>query len=51
MKTKQLCRVAGIAVLAFGLGILISFILPETVLAVLEALVIVLLGVVAVAGV
>ena len=41
MKLKQLCKTLGIAVLAFGVGILVSFFLPEEVLVVAEALVII----------
>ena len=38
-------RIMGLAVAAFGLGILIAFFLPDTVLVVLEAIVIVTAGV------
>ena len=45
MKCMNLCKIVGVSVLAFGLGVLISFFLPDTVLAVLEALVIIAVGV------
>ena len=44
MKSYMLCRTIGIAVLAFGVGILVSFFLPETVLVVIEALTIIGIG-------
>ena len=44
MKAKNMCKVVGGAILAFGLGVLISFFLPEQVLVVIEALIIVALG-------
>ncbi|MBQ8908523.1 MAG: hypothetical protein IJY71_08090 [Clostridia bacterium] len=45
MKSQSICKIIGVSVLAFGFGILISFFLPETVLVVLEAIVIVAVGV------
>ncbi|MCQ2386095.1 MAG: hypothetical protein MJ078_05430 [Clostridia bacterium] len=45
MKLANICNVIGIAVLSFGVGVLISFFLPESVLVVIEALVIVAVGV------
>ena len=45
MKAKDLTRIVGTAVLALGTGILLSFFLPETVLAVIEAILIVAIGV------
>jgi len=45
MKALGLCKIIGISILAFGLGVLISFFLPDAVLAVVEALVIVAVGV------
>ncbi|MBQ7377851.1 MAG: hypothetical protein IJW71_06000 [Clostridia bacterium] len=44
MKAKSLCRILGVSLLSFGVGILLSFFLPETVLCVIEAIVIVLVG-------
>ena len=44
MRSNQLCRTLGIAVLAFGVGILVSFFLPEQVLVVIEALSIIGVG-------
>ena len=44
MKSQQLCRVLGTAILGFGIGILVSFFLPETVLVVIEALTIIGIG-------
>ena len=44
MKSASLGKIIGISLLAFGLGILISFFLPETVLVVIEAVVIVATG-------
>ena len=41
MRSNQLCRTLGIAVLAFGVGILVSCLLPEQVLVVIEALTII----------
>lgn len=45
MKSNALGKVIGISILAFGLGILISFFLPETVLVVIEAVVITATGI------
>lgn len=45
MKSQSICKIIGVSVLAFGFGILISFFLPETILVVLEAIVIVAVGV------
>lgn len=44
MKSQQLCRILGTAVFGFGVGILVSFFLPETVLVVIEALTIIGIG-------
>ncbi len=44
MKSQQLCRVLGIAILAFGVGVLVSFFLPEQVLVVIEAITIIGVG-------
>ena len=44
MKSFLVCRAVGVAVLAFGVGILVSFFLPEQVLVVIEALTIIALG-------
>ena len=44
MKAKSLCRVLGVSLLSFGVGILLSFFLPEAVLVVIEALVIIAVG-------
>ena len=44
MKTQQLCRILGVGVLAFGVGILASFFLPEEVLVVMEAVTIIGVG-------
>lgn len=41
---KKFSRAAGVAVLSFGLGILLAFFLPETVLIVVEAIVIIIAG-------
>ena len=38
VRGRYLCQIMGIAAVAFGLGVLLSFFLPEAVLAVLEAL-------------
>lgn len=45
MKHMSLCKVMGIAVLAFGVGVLISFFLPESFLVVLEAIALIATGV------
>ena len=44
MKSGNLAHVAGIAVLSFGFGILLSFFLPDGVLVVIEALIIIMFG-------
>lgn len=44
MRAKSLCRVLGVSLLSFGIGILLSFFLPEAVLVVTLALVIVAVG-------
>ena len=44
MKAKQMCKVLGTAILAFGLGVLISFFIPEQVLVVIEAVIIIAVG-------
>lgn len=44
MKSQQLCRTLGIAILSFGVGILVSFFLPEQVLVVIEAITIIGVG-------
>ena len=45
MKALSICKIVGISILAFGIGVLISFFLPDAVLAVVEALVIVAVGI------
>lgn len=45
MKRFALSEVIGIAIFAFGLGILISFFLPDKVLVIIEALLIVAIGI------
>lgn len=45
MKLSSLSRVIGLCILAFGAGILLSFFLPENVLAVIEAILIVAIGI------
>lgn len=45
VKALVLSKLIGLSILAFGAGILISFFLPETVLAVIEAILIVAIGV------
>lgn len=45
MKTRLCAKAIGIGVFAFGLGILISFFIPDAVLVIIEAAVIVALGV------
>ena len=45
MKATALSKLIGISILAFGSGILISFFLPESVLAVIEAILIVAIGI------
>ncbi len=44
MKTRGLCKVLGISVLSFGLGILFSFFLPEAALIVIETVLIIAVG-------
>ena len=44
MKAKAICRIVGIALLSFGAGILLSFFLPAGVLVVIEAIVIIAVG-------
>lgn len=44
MKSQQLCRVLGTAILSFGIGVLVSFFLPEQVLVVIEAITIIGVG-------
>ncbi len=43
-KTGKAVQVIGLAILSFGIGILASFFLPEAVLVVIEALVIISVG-------
>ena len=45
MKTAVITKLVGIAALALGIGILISFFLPDAVLAIIEAILIVAIGV------
>lgn len=44
MKSMALGKVIGISILAFGLGILVSFFLPDRALLVIETVIIVALG-------
>lgn len=44
MKILALGKLIGIATLAFGLGILVSFFLPESFLIVIETIIIVAIG-------
>lgn len=44
MKSQQVCKALGIAILSFGVGVLVSFFLPETVLVVIEAITIIGVG-------
>ena len=44
MRSQQLCRVLGTAILSFGIGVLVSFFLPEQVLVVIEAITIIGVG-------
>jgi hypothetical protein len=44
MKSQLLCKTIGVAVLSFGVGVLVSFFLPDKVLVVIEALLIVAIG-------
>lgn len=45
MKSHSIGKVIGMSILAFGAGILLSFFLPDSVLAVIEAILIVAIGV------
>ena len=45
MKCVSLGKIVGISIFTFGLGILVSFFLPDKVLVVIEALLIVAIGV------
>ena len=45
MRRSGIGTVIGIAILAFGAGILLSFFLPDNVLAVIEAILIVCIGI------
>ena len=44
MKTKNFCKVLGLSLLSFGVGILASFFLPQSVLVVIESIVIIAVG-------
>ncbi len=44
MRSQELCRVLGIAILSFGIGVLVSFFLPQQVLVVIEAITIIGVG-------
>ena len=44
MKCMSLGKLLGISILAFGVGILVSFFLPDKVLVVIEAILIVAIG-------
>ena len=44
MKSGQVCRALGIAILSFGVGVLVSFFLPEAALVVIEAVTIIGVG-------
>ncbi len=44
MRCMALGKIVGVSIFAFGLGILVSFFLPDKVLAVIEALLIVAIG-------
>ena len=46
MKSRFCAKAVGIGVFAFGLGVLISFFIPNTVLVVIESAVIIALGVI-----
>jgi uncharacterized membrane protein YccC len=50
MKSQQVCRVLGTAILAFGVGVLVSFFLPEQVLVVIEAITIIGVGLICFSG-
>ena len=43
-KTRTVCKVLGVALLSFGLGILSSFFLPATVFIVIESILIIAVG-------
>ncbi len=43
-RTNSIFKILGISVLSFGLGILASFFLPESILVVIEALIIIAIG-------
>ena len=45
MCRKNLCKILSISALSFGLGILVSFFIPEGVLVIMEALLIMAVGV------
>lgn len=45
MRTR-FCQTLGIAILAFGIGVLVSFFLPEQVLVVIEAITIIGIGII-----
>ena len=45
MRCSGVSKIIGISILAFGAGILLSFFLPDSVLAVIEAILIVAIGV------
>ncbi len=45
MKTSSVSKLIGLSILAFGAGILLSFFLPDSVLAIIEAILIVAIGV------
>ena len=45
MKKVTLSKLIGVFILAFGSGILISFFLPEHILAIIEAILIVAIGI------
>lgn len=45
MNKNNFCKVLGTTILSFGIGILLSFFLPTSILAILEALVIITIGV------
>ena len=44
MRLTSLCRTLGVSLLSFGIGILLSFFVPEPVLVVIEAIVIIAVG-------
>ena len=43
-KTRNVCKILGVALLSFGAGILSSFFLPQTMLIVIEAILIIAVG-------